>query len=150
MSSPSPSTVISRTRPSSTRLVFHTPSRLLTVPAYNSSARTPWKTSSSQEWVLTGPLPSNGCRILERVRFGHVFTDPLPNNAYTRLSLSRYTSVGASSWFHYTRLRFATSVTTSLGRLTWQRNISMLELHYYISQQRHDTVSRDIIRDCVT
>jgi hypothetical protein len=46
------------------RLLFCTPSRLLTVPFYNPLARTTQKTPSSiVKDVFTGPLPRNGCPL---------------------------------------------------------------------------------------
>jgi hypothetical protein len=39
--------------------------------------------------LLTGPLPSNSHRIVERVCCGNVFTDPLPSNGYTRRNIYR-------------------------------------------------------------
>jgi hypothetical protein len=36
------------------------------------------------ECVFTGPLPSNGCPIVERLFCRNVFTDPLSSNGYTR------------------------------------------------------------------
>jgi hypothetical protein len=50
--------------------------------AYIASGRTPRKTLS-QECVLIGPLPSNGCPIVESVTTG-LFTEPLPSNGHMR------------------------------------------------------------------
>jgi hypothetical protein len=51
---------------------FNSLSILLTVPSYDSSARTPRKTPSlyCQECVFIGPLPSNGCFIVDSVTSG--------------------------------------------------------------------------------
>jgi hypothetical protein len=53
---------------------------------YNSPARTPRKTPSSvyQESVFIGPLPRNGCHIVESVCFGNVFTEALPSSGHMR------------------------------------------------------------------
>jgi hypothetical protein len=66
-------------------LLFYTLSRILTVPTYTSSARTPRKTQSS--------VVKNACLLVRRLAIdvlllgallcGNVFTDPLPSNGYT-------------------------------------------------------------------
>jgi hypothetical protein len=64
------------------RPLLSAPSRLLTLPFYNSSVRTPRKTPSSSlnDAVFTGPLPSNGCPPI--VAWACVY-DPLRSNGYT-------------------------------------------------------------------
>jgi hypothetical protein len=64
---------------------------------------------------VTGPLPSNGCPIIERLYCGNVFTDLLPSNWYIHhiapsLRLFIPNSPQAYRHFYFSRTVFSTSV----------------------------------------
>jgi hypothetical protein len=85
ISSRSPSTANSRTRPNSRQLLKR-PSFSL----YNPSARTTQKTQPLYCWegLFPDPLPSNGRTTVARVCFrGNVFTESLPSNGSIRHSI---------------------------------------------------------------
>jgi hypothetical protein len=75
----------------------------LTMLSYNSSARTLTENTvfCCQEYVFIGPLPSNGCPIVDSACFGNVFTEPLLSNGHIpHIILTRF----HKDWFRHWKL----------------------------------------------